>query len=1193
MIKEKYEMQLKKIIIKGFKSFPDKTILNFDDGVTSIVGPNGSGKSNIIEAIRWVMGEQSAKTLRGNRMDDVIFSGTHQRKAINIAEVELILDNSDQYLSIDYEEVSILRRLSRSSGSTYKINQQECRLKDIVDLFMDSGLGKESFSVISQGEVEAVFNSKAEERRGIFEEAAGVFKYKVRKEDAKKKLDQTEDNLDRVRDILYELESQLEPLREQADIAKSYLNRKEKLTDLDISLSVSQIKSLNKKIKKNKREEKKLANQLEEVEKQLNVLEEKRSKKQLNIEANRKKFDDLNKKIIKIVRKKERIEASFQLFDEKNKHQKEFIQEKKKSIQDLNIRNKEEEKKLIQIEKNYREERKALQAVDQKIQDLEKQRSYLEKNQSVRIEELRIQYIDHLQKQTSLKNQYSYLEQEFSRNEIEKKKKEEKVLELKREIKESKKNLKEKKEKKELLKEELNSLSNEYQEKNKFLEKFKDKIGIVGQRISDTSNELEKAKAKKISLEEMQENYTRYYAGVRAVMREKAKLSGIISTVAESIEIPKDYLLAINTALGSSSQFVIVENEKDAQVAIQYLKSNKKGRATFLPLTNIRPLNIPRHRIETIKKMTGYLGIASDLVKNDERVGSIIENLLGRTILADTLSNANKIARAIRFSNRVVSIEGDIINAGGSMTGGGRQNNLNPIFSQKAELNHLKEIIQTKRKFLYELTKEQKDLKDRKEILNKKVESIRLVAEEKRLTEQKTKSQWKNFNESFNRISRELEASSFELKEKIELGKEYKEKLVSLNKSLKEIKKIVEKANKNMELLTDEQESMDSKREQIYFKLENTRENRNTIREKIAREITRKEHSEYLIKENKDQMKQLENDMKSFNQDFSLSSKKEIEASFEEHCQKELKLEEKQKEIESQIQKMTVENENLTKKMEQANNRLKFLNDKKGKLTIELSKDDVKIDYLLDYLVEEYKISFEEARINSKLEIDFKEAKKRVRLLKKEIDELGPVNLNSIDEFKNINERYEFLSGQQSDLIEAKNTLFNTMDEMDLIVEKYFKETFDLVKKEFAKVFPKMFGGGHAELILTDPNNLLETGIEITAQPPGKKLTQMSLLSGGERSLTAISLLFSIIQVNPIPFVILDEAEAALDDANVIRFGQYLQNFQEDTQFIVITHRKGTMEQSDQLYGITMQEKGVSKIVGVSLKEASKIEGVT
>lgn len=1186
-------MQLKKIILKGFKSFPDKTVLEFDEGVTAIVGPNGSGKSNIIEAIRWVMGEQSAKTLRGNRMDDVIFSGTRQRKAVNITEVELLLDNSDHYLDIDYEEVSILRRLSRTSGSTYMINKQECRLKDIVGLFMDSGLGKESFSVISQGEVEAIFDSKPEDRRGIFEEAAGVFKYKVRKEDAEKKLDQTEENLDRVQDILYELESQLEPLKEQSNIAHSYLDYKEKLTDLDISLSVQQIKDLSHETNLDQEKHADLLKELKEIESEMIESDKNKKKTQADLDRSRILAEDLSEKLVEIVREKERLEASLNLFDEKSRHRNEFIKEKEGSVQELEIRNEKQEKELKGLENDYSSQKEGLGEVNQEIQDLEDRLSYLERDKNVQMEELRSQYIDYLQKQTSLKNDNSYLKQELSRNQIEKEKIRDQVNELEEKVKNNEESLAEKKLTYKTVSKDLIHLLDDYKDQEQLLNKSKEYSASLTQDLSESSNELERAKARALSLKEMQENYAGYYAGVRAVMQEKNKLTGIIGTVAELIKIPEEYLQAINTVLGSSGQFIVVEDEKNARDAIGYLKTNKRGRATFLPLTTIRPRQISNHQIEKMKNMPGYLGIANDLVSNNKNVQTIIDNLLGRTILARSLEEANKIARSIQFKNRVVSLEGDVINAGGSMTGGGHKNNLNPIFSQKAELGRLESFVKENEEILKDLANRQKQAEKEEFLLREKVEKIRLAGEEKRLREQGMKSELTNFEEEFNRFKRELQATTFELKEKNEFIEEYNERLKESKKSLKKIEKFVVGATEDMNLLTSEQRNIDSEREKTSSKIEEIRNNRNNIRENLASKRTRIEHYYDQIKDNNKQISKLKKDIKSFDDQLEISSKEEIELSFEEYRQKELNLKENQSAARSNIQKNNQENEDIAKRIDRLNERTQNLNNEKGKIDIRISKNDVRIDYLLEYLVEEYKISFEEARLFKETEIDLADAKKQVRLLKKRIEELGPVNLNAIEEFELVNERYQFLSGQQNDLIEAKENLFSTMDEMDLIVEKYFKETFDEVKAEFSKVFPEMFGGGHAELVLTDPDNLLETGIEIIAQPPGKKLTQLSLLSGGERALTAISLLFSIIQVKPIPFVILDEAEAALDDANVVRFGKYLQNFESDTQFIVITHRKGTMEHSDQLYGITMQEKGISKIVGVSLKEAEEMDGVT
>lgn len=1185
-------MQLKKIILKGFKSFPDKTVLEFDDGITAIVGPNGSGKSNVIEAIRWVMGEQSAKTLRGNRMEDVIFSGTRERNAVNIAEVELILDNSQGYLDLNYEEISIVRRLSRTKGSTYMINKQECRLKDIIDLFMDSGLGKESFSVISQGEVEAIFNSKPEDRRGIFEEAAGVFKYKVRKEEAEKKLEQTEDNLDRVQDILYELESQLEPLKKQADIAESYLEHREKLTDLDIALSVHQIKNLSQEIKKDQEEHKQLLAESTQIEDEITTHENQKEKIQMTLEESRKTAEKLNEKFVEVVREKERLESALRLFDEKSKHRTEFIDEKNRAIQELNIRSEEYTRELKVLNEHHAELEKQLAKVTQAIQKLESRRTYLEGDKSLHMEELRSEYIESLQKQTNLKNESSYLEQELARTQIEKRKFQEQTNRLRMKVEEHNKLLTTKEQQYELISQELKQQFNTYQKEAELLEKSKEQTEQLTKELTQNTNELERMKAKAISLKEMQENYAGYYAGVRAVMKEKHRLNGIVGTVAELIKIPEKYLSAINTVLTSSGQFIIVENEKNGRDAIRYLKETKNGRATFLPLTTIQPREISSYQIEKIQQVSGYLGIGSSLVTNDASIQNVVDNLLGQTIVAETLEAANKIARLLQFRHRVVSLEGDVINAGGSMTGGGRQSNLNPIFSQRAELERLEKYIEENQTKLIDLSEKQQTFVQTTKELEEKLEETRLTGEKKRLTEQQIKSERTNLQEEYHRFSRELEAITFELKEKNTLLLEYEKQLHESKKSLERVEEQVSQSKKDMQLLSSEQENINVEREKVTQEIERIQEKRNTIREKIATsKVQIKNHAQQIEEFNK-QIIKLQEDIQSFDTEVGVTSKKELNEEFLKYSQQEQKIQEKQHLVRIDIQQISQENEELTQKIQQLNGRYKFLNEAKGKIEINISKNDVRVDYLLDYLVEEYKVSFEEARLFNQTDINFNKAKKEVKLLKKGIDELGPVNLNAIEEFKSVNDRYQFLSEQQKDLIDAKENLFNTMGEMDLIVEKHFKRTFNQVKKEFSKVFPKMFGGGHAELVLSDPDNLLETGIEIIAQPPGKKLTRLSLLSGGERALTAISLLFSIIQVNPIPFVILDEAEAALDDANVVRFGQYLQKFEDDTQFIVITHRKGTMEHSDQLYGITMQEQGISKIVGVSLKEAETIEGV-
>ena len=1187
-------MQLKKIILKGFKSFPEKTELTFNHGVTGIVGPNGSGKSNIIEAIRWVMGEQSAKRLRGDRMNDVIFSGTHERKPLNIAEVELILDNADGYLDIEFEEVSVLRRISRTGDSTYMINQQECRLRDISDLFMDSGLGRESFSIISQGQVEAVFNSKPEDRRGIFEEAAGVYKYKVRKQDAERKLDQTQENLDRVQDILYELEAQLEPLKKQSDIAQSYLNQKEQLTDLDVSVTVVKIKELVETIKQDKMKHQALGEKLEGVLNKIEEFERKQSKQKATLQEFEDLRDQLNQNLVEIVRKRERTEAALNLFDEKARHKEVFIHEKEVAIERLTKQNSNLEEELAEVMEWFNKETNELNRLMSELKELEEKREYLEGDKAEQMEEIRGSYIESLQKQTSLRNEKKYLEQELSRNKRDEEKTQAHISTLREEVSTQKEKLAEKEEEYQAVSGQLLSLLNAFNEIESIRIEKKEENQRKNQRTQQTRHELERAKAKQSSLFDMQENYAGYYAGVRAIMQEKNRLEGIIGTVAELIEIPKDYLQAIDTVLGTRGQFVVVEDEKAGRSAINYLKQYKKGRATFLPITTIQSRYIPDSMLERIASLPGYIGVASELVKNKRDVQNIIDNLLGQTIVAETLESANKIARATQFRNRVVSLEGDVINAGGSMTGGGgRQNTTSPIFTQKVELDTLTKFIDQNEKVVLEMQAQQEELEEELQKLETQATTVRIQGEEMRLKEQQLKNEVEHLDTEVNRLERQLKATSFEESEQKSLLETYSKQLGTLETDLKEITERLEESNRRMELLSSEQENIDEEKEKIASAILEISEKRNDVREKLAEIRSNRQYLESQVKQNQTQITELKADIESFGTEMEVDSKEELESNLEKLIVEQSSIEKKQIEVKERLQVENKETSVLSEQLQKLNGRQQYLAEERSKLAIELSRNDVRMDHSLNYLVDEYKIGFEEAKLLETPDISLEEAQKKVRLLKKGIEELGPVNLNSVAEYEHVNERYTFLSKQQNDLIDAKVQLYHTMDEMDAIVEKQFEETFIRIQEEFAKVFPKMFGGGYAELVLNQPDNLLETGIEIIAQPPGKRLTRLSLLSGGERALTAISLLFAIIQVNPVPFCILDEAEAALDDANVIRFGRYLEEFEGDTQFIVITHRKGTMEHANQLYGVTMQEKGISKIVSVSLNEAQAIDGVT
>lgn len=1186
-------MQLKKLILKGFKSFAEKTVIEFDSGVTAVVGPNGSGKSNIIEAIRWVMGEQSAKNLRGGRMHDVIFSGTNVRKPINIAEVTLILDNTDGFLPVDFEEVSVTRRITRNGDSDYLMNKQPCRLKDIVDLFMDSGLGKESFSIISQGQVEAIFNAKAEDRRAIFEEAAGVFKYKLRKEKAERKLEDTQNNLDRVQDILYELDSQVEPLQKQADVAREFLEKKERLTKLDIGLSVMRIQTLNEQVNAGKHQLEQLNEELTEVESDVaeNQMSTVDLKGQLNETESQR--EELNSQLLKNVQDIERTEAALNLHVEKTKHKEAFLKEKQASIA------KQEEVKadlllrLNETHKTVEQQSKKAAELTEQIAQKQTQIARLEGNKEEAIEELRTAYIELMQKQTTLKNEQTYLDQQLMRQSISRQKMAKEAAEMKKEYQQLDANSAEKEQEYKALKEELDQLVKTYQKQRKELDQLEERQKDKQNRLTNATNKLHQAKAKQQSLMEMQENYAGYFAGVKAIMQQRASFKGVVGTVAELIDIPKEYLEAVDTVLASNSQFIVVEDEKVGREAISFLKKQRVGRATFLPLTTIKPRYIPEKTVRQAKKIDGYIGIASQLIQYKDQVANVLKNLLGTTIVAKNLKAANEIARAVHYRFRVVSLDGDVMNAGGSMTGGGKRSSNTHLFSQKEELKELEIYIGEMEKTIAIRQEELEKSAERKQEKSEELENIRVLGEEKRVYEKQVQAEWDALKEKHSRMEREQKAYMYEFSEVEKEWGENKERLEEVKAERVRVEEQLEASKEEMNLLSEQKEDAQSQKQVLNEKIAKQQEQLNFAREEQASARSQKESFEKQISQVDETIETLKQEMTAFESGKEIGSEEELAEKLHslKHTHTELKtkessLKEKQTSLEAELKEVEAS-------LNDKQGRKQYLAEQKSKVDVQLSRADVSIDHLLEHLSEEYSMSFEEARLQPKIELDAEEVQKRVKLIKKEIDELGSVNIGAIEEYERVYERWRFLTEQQEDLLKAKEKLYDTMGHMDNEVRRRFKETFEKIQRQFAVVFPQMFGGGKAELRLTDPDNLLTSGVDIVAQPPGKKLTSLSLLSGGERALTAISLLFSIIQVRPIPFCILDEAEAALDEANVSRFGKYLRQFDTDTQFIVITHRKGTMEEVDSLYGVTMQEKGVSKLVSVRLQDVEDMENVS
>lgn len=1183
-------MQLKTLKIKGFKSFADPTTIQFGAGVTAVVGPNGSGKSNVIEAIRWVMGEQSAKSLRGGRMNDVIFSGTNERKAMNQAEVTLTLDNSTGFLPIEAEEVSISRRLGRDGTSDYFINKQNCRLKDVVELFMDSGLGKESFSVISQGQVESIFNSKPEDRRAIFEEAAGVFKYKVQKQEAEKKLDKAQDNLDRVEDILYELKAQAEPLEEQAKRAEIYLEKREQLVEVDTGLTVMKINRYKEELEAANEDMKQIESGLEQKRTQSEQVQQ----QQLALKENLKELKDqrevAHSDILEIVQAVERTESDLALLEEKTKHKEAFLNEKQASIAKEEAQQQVLREKIETVQAQKRYAQSEANQITEQLHQAKERLTYLKDGADDRIEELRYEYVDLMQEKATLNNDVKTLESSVEKVTRQVQKNKNEHQEAVKELTSTEEKLARKEAELAEIQVELDELLQEFKQLKASITQKEAKLAEQADAIEKNQRELEQVKAKRESLAQMTEHYAGYFAGVKAVMKNRRQLSGVVGTVADLIQIPEQYLTAIDTSLGSSSQFIVVEQEKDGREAINFLKRAQSGRATFLPLTTIKPRHINHNALQSAEAVAGFVGVGSDLIDYEQQVSQIIENLLGNTLIAEDLKSANKIAKAVNYRYRVVSLDGNMMNAGGSMTGGGSKSNNSHIFTQKKELEDLRERQNVLEEKLADKTSGDKSLKQEHQKLNEKAEKIKEIGEQKRYKEQDVAKDVKLLRDTTDRLRKQVKVLNYEQTELLAEAEMLKKSLTETKQQQVVISEQVESVDEELTALKSAQDDSEQIQETLLTKMETLREQLSRHNEEVASTTATLKNFRQQLVSSQEEEEALKEAIQRFETGEELLSEDQLQTQLQQQLAQKEEKQAQEKDLKQAISVYETNLDDLQTELDNLQEAVDKLVSQKNQIDVKLSRLDVNIDHQLAHLAEEYQVSYEDARLHPELELNFDQASARVKQLKQAIATLGHVNIDAIEEYQQLAERLEFLGGQQQDLLDAKAQLRQTMERMDQEVKIRFKEMFDQIKEQFSYVFPKLFKGGRAQLELTDPDNLLETGVEIIAQPPGKQLTSLSLLSGGERALTAISLLFAIIHVNPIPFCILDEAEAALDESNVYRFGKYLHSFETDTQFIVITHRKGTMEQADSLYGITMQERGVSKLVSIQLEEALDLQ---
>ncbi|MGN1385201.1 MAG: chromosome segregation protein SMC [Bacillus sp. (in: firmicutes)] len=1184
-------MFLKRLDVMGFKSFAERISIDFVEGVTAVVGPNGSGKSNVTDAIRWVLGEQSAKSLRGAKMEDIIFAGSDSRKSLNFAEVTLTLNNEDQFLPLDYQEVSVTRRVFRSGESEFFINKQSCRLKDIVDLFMDSGLGREAFSIISQGKVEEILSSKAEERRTIFEEAAGVLKYKTRKKKAEQKLTETRENLNRVQDILHELEGQVEPLKIQASMAKDYLEKKQELQQYEVALTVHEIEVLHGKWQELAKQNEEHSNQEVKMSSELQKKEAYIAQLRDKITALDESVSDLQEVLLITTQDLEKLEGRRSVLQERKKNATQSKQQLEQTIEEAHRQISElKAEQSIQLQK--------LEEIQATVKDLKKKLSEKEislasfsEDLELEIESLKTDYIDLLNEQAAAGNEMRMVKQQLEQINARSSRldTENEELILKRSAVT---------EEKEMLIAQLQSMKQKLEEtagqlfeRKTSLEKLQDKYKSEETKLYQAYQYVQQVQSRIEMLKGMEDEYAGFFQGVKEVLK-APNLQGVEGAVAELITVPREYNLAIETALGAAMQHVVVDTEENARKAIQFLKINSFGRATFLPMTVMKERNIASAQLQLVMDHPSYIGVASQLVRYEAKYAAIVANLLGSVIITSDLKGANELAKKLHYKYRIVTLEGDVVNPGGSMTGGATKSKNYSLLARKGELEELSNKLPQMEEKTLQLEHQVKHLKESIQQQNEAYEQLRMSSEQLRIQEESVKGELREVETNERNLNDRLSLYDMDQSAYIEEKLQREQRLAELEQLLAGIAGSLEEGKAKIDELTNRKNAQQSSISAVTTEL-------NELKVQYAAKREQQQHaqatydrllkdlSEWQRKEEEatEDRKLLSNDMES-----NTSGEQQLEELAK------TKLQDKNETVQL-ISTRREERNQLHMQLEDEERELKELK-RIYKGYVETMKDeevkinrlDVELENRLQHLQQEYLLSFEDAKAQFSLQNSPEETTKKVKLIKMAIEDLGTINLGAIDEYERVFERYTFLTEQKADLQEAKETLFQVIDEMDEEMKRRFKETFDGISNEFEAVFQQLFGGGRAELKLTDPDDLLNTGVEIIAQPPGKKLQNLGLLSGGERALTAIALLFSILIVRPVPFCVLDEVEAALDEANVQRFSQYLRKFSSQTQFIVITHRKGTMESADVLYGITMQESGVSKLVSVRLEDKKLAE---
>jgi len=1176
-------LYLKGIEMQGFKSFADKIELEFGQGITTIVGPNGSGKSNISDAIRWVLGEQSAKSLRGGKMEDVIFAGTQKRAPLGFAQVSIILDNKDKTFKIDYEKIKVTRRVHRSGESNYLINDKECRLKDIHELFMDTGIGREGYSVIGQGKIDQILSSKAEERRNIFEEASGITKYKYRKAESEKKLLQTEDNLTRIRDLLSELEAQVGPLEVQSRKARKYLDLREVLKGLDINISIRNIDKLKETLAEGKSKFTLAFNQLADEKNKLLNLE-------TAIETETSSLGELNEKITDLRQQSFDIEKNSGALSGRIEILKNNIENNnsnKKRLNDeisaINIASQKADEDVLAIEKEIETIKENKKLLEEKVACHDETLSSLDKN----ISEL-LSQTDALKEALSLKlSDISSSKTKISsldmliKNFDERKKDLTNELKVKKEALLVAENTKQKlekekednKKKKSSLLSNLEKLKGEYFELTDKLNKAKEEQNALVAKCNDKES-------RKTVLEDLERGYEGYAKSVKNIL--SSGIKGIHGVVSKLIEVDAKYVTAVEIALGSGLQNIVVDDESCAKKCIRYLKENRLGRATFLPLTSVKGSELK----DAPKSAKGYIGIASDLAKCEDKYREIIKSLIGRTVVIDNIDNAVELAKKTSYKFKMVTLDGQLINPGGSLTGGSI-NKTQSLLSRSKDIESLS----------IEIEKLRREIDDNDDIIAGYNGEIRKMA----VLKEKLDSELNEAERESVRLSSEIAGNEriiFELTrsigtitdesgavlgeiEDIQRQKESTESsLLLMESDVKSVREKIEEVQAKGITATEERDEFVKSVTDDRILLANTDKDIDLLNERITSIINAKENSLFSIEAKNSEIAHIDKQNEQISNEI-LSVEEEIKSAKENTGELEGKIADGEKAYE----KASLSLKENQKKLKEQNETIYLLQLEVSRIENRNSKTEMEIEVITNKLWDEYELTYNASLEYKISDFNMTESQKEAASLRAQIKSLGNINIDSIEQYKEAKERFDFLSAQKQDLDETKAKLEDIIREMQTIMVKQFKESFEIIREKFDVVFRALFGGGAGKLTLSDPDNVLESGIDIEVQPPGKKLQNMMALSGGEKALSAIALLFSVLEVRPTPFCILDEVEAALDDNNVYRFADYIRKYSEKTQFIVVTHRRGTMEAADIMYGVTMQEKGVSKLLKLKFED--------